>query len=148
MRENRYFANIVLAILTGAGVLGMILLKAFVPAVVLPHPSIPLFSTLVLLALLLEAYIAPKAARGGVDRLIAAILGGAALALLPGMAGFVEGRDVWIFFAVGLVTFGVGDLLFSSIRDRLSSGPVAKAAPAISTVLLGLAVQGFAGMLF
>lgn len=148
MRENRYFANILLAILTGAGVLGMILLKAFVPAAVLPHPSIPLFSTLVLLALLLEAYIAPKAARGGADRVIAAILGGAALALLPGMAGFVEGSGVWLYFAVGLVTFGVGDLLFSSIRDRLSSGPVAKAAPVLSAVLLGLAVQGFAGMLF
>ena len=148
MRENRYFANFLLAILAGLMVLGMILLKTFVPAAVLPHPSIPTLCIPVLLALLLEAYMAPKAARGGVDRLVAAILGGAALALLPGMAGFVEGSIVWVYFAVGLVVFGLGDLLFSSIRDRLASGPAAKAAPALSAVLLYLAVQGFSGMLF
>lgn len=148
MRQNRYFANILLAILAGLMVLAMILCKTFVPAAVLPHLSIPTLSIPVLLALLLEAYIAPKAVRGGVDHLIAAVLGGAALALLPGMAGFVEGNAVWVVFAVGFVTFGVGDVLFASIRDRIASGPVAKAAPAVSAVLLYLAVQGFGGMIF
>lgn len=148
MRNNRYFANILLAILAGAGVLAMILFKTFIPAAVLPHISIPLLTIPVLLALALEAYMAPKALRRPADHLIAAILGGAALALLPGMAGFVEGRSVWVLLAAGIVIFGVLDVLFSSIRDRLSSGPVAKAAPLLSAALLYLAVQGFAGMIF
>lgn len=148
MRENRYFANVLLAILAGLMVLAMVLLKTFVPAAVLPHLSIPVLAIPVLLALLLEAYIAPKAVRGGVDYLVAAILGGAALALLPGMAGFVEGNTVWVVFAVGFVLFGVCDVLFATIRDRIASGPVAKAAPALSAVLLFLAIQGFGGMIF
>ena len=148
MRQNRYFANILLAILAGAGVLVMILCKTFDPAAVLPHLSIPLLCIPVLLALLLEAYIAPKAVRGPWDHVVAAILGGAALALLPGMAGFVEGNLVWAVFAAGLVVFGVCDVLFTTIRDRIASGPVAKAAPAVSAVLLYLAVQGFGGMIF
>lgn len=148
MRNNRYFANFLLAILTGVGVLAMILCKTFQPAVVLPHLSIPLLCVPVLLALLLEAYIAPKAQRGPWDHLIAAILGGATLALLPGMAGFVEGTAVWAVLGVGVVVFALCDVLLSSIRDRLASGPVAKAAPALSAVLLYLAVQGFAGMIF
>lgn len=148
MRQNRYFANFLLAILAGLMVLAMILCKTFIPAAVLPHWSIPTFCIPVLLALLLEAYIAPEAARSPVDRLIAAILGGAALALLPGMAGFVEGNLVWAVFAAGFVVFGVCDVLFAAIRDRIASGPVAKAAPALSAVLLYLAVQGLSGMIF
>lgn len=148
MRQNRYFANILLAIVAGVLVLGMILLKTFTPAAVLPHWSIPTLCIPVLLALLLEAYIAPKAVRGPVDHVVAAILGGAALALLPGMAGLVEGTQVWVVFGVGAVLFLVADVLFAAIRDRIASGPVAKAAPAVSAVLLYLAVQGFGGMIF
>ena len=148
MRENRYFANFLLAIVAGLMVLGMVLLKTFVPAAVLLHLSIPTLCIPVLLALLLEAYLAPKATRGAVDHLVAAILGGATLALLPGMAGFVAGNTVWVVLAVGFVIFGVCDVLFASIRDRIASGPVAKAAPAVSAVLLYLAVQGFGGMIF
>lgn len=148
MRQNRYFANILLAILAGMIVLAMILVKTFVPAAVLPHLSIPALSIPVLLALLLEAYLAPKAVRGPVDHAVAAVLGGAALALLPGMAGFVTGNTVWVVFGVGAAVFLIGDVLFAAIRDRIASGPVAKAAPALSAVLLYLAVQGFGGMLF
>jgi len=36
--------------------------------------------------------------------------------------------------------------LFSSIQDRLSTGPAAKAAPVVSAFGLYLAIQGLMGM--
>lgn len=148
MRTQRYFYNVLLAAVTFLCCLAMVLVKTFSPASVLPHRSIPLLAAVTLAALALEAYLAPRARRKPADRLIAAVLAAATLALLPGMAGFVSGSDVWVLLAAAFAVCLLCDVLFASIRDRLASGPAAKAAPALSAALLFLAVQGFSGMLF
>ena len=47
----------------------------------------------------------------------------------------------------GGVIFTVTTWLFSSVQDRLSSGPAAKAAPIMSAFGIYLAVQGLMGMI-
>ena len=148
MRNHRYCYNILLAVVVFLVYLAMVLVKTFSPAAVLPHLSIPLVAAAVLAALLLEAYLAPKARRTLPERGIAALLAAATVALLPGMAGFVSGAAVGVLLAVGFVLCLVCDVLFASIRERLASGPATKAAPALSAALLFLAVQGFSGMIF
>ena len=147
MRTNRYARNVFLAAVAFLGCLAMVLTKTFEPAAVLPRPSIPLIAAADLLALLLEAYAAPEARRRPADRILSAVLAGATAALLPGMAGFVSGAQVWLLLAVAAVVCLVTDTLYASIRERLASGPAAPAAPAISALLLFLAVQGFSGMI-
>jgi len=48
---------------------------------------------------------------------------------------------------VGGVVFTVTAWLFTSIQDRLSSGPACKAAPVVSAFGLYLAAQAFTGIL-
>ena len=48
---------------------------------------------------------------------------------------------------IGCAVFTLTTWLFSSIQDRLSSGPAAKAAPILSAVGLYLTAQCFMGIL-
>ena len=48
---------------------------------------------------------------------------------------------------VGGLVFWATAWLFETIQDRLSTGPVAKAAPALSVLGLYLAAQCFSGMI-
>jgi hypothetical protein len=48
---------------------------------------------------------------------------------------------------VGAVVFTLVTWLYSTIQDRLSSGPAAKLAPIFSALGLYLAFQAFAGMI-
>mgnify|MGYP007130631265 CR=1 FL=1 len=57
---------------------------------------------------------------------------------------FVSGLG---FSSVGGVTFTVTTWLFSTIQERLSSGPAARLAPVMSALGVWLAVQAFAGIL-
>lgn len=147
MRTNRYFYNVLLTAAAFLGCLAAVLVKTFSPASVLPHLSIPLVAAVDLLALALEAYVAPTARRSWADRVTGAALAAAALTLLPGMAGFVRGSAVGVLLGTAFVACLLCDVLFASIRDRLASGPAAKAAPAVSAFLLFLALQAFSGMI-
>ena len=48
---------------------------------------------------------------------------------------------MWKLAIGGAAVFTAATLLFSTIRDRLSSGPACKAAPLISALSLYLAAQ-------
>ena len=67
--------------------------------------------------------------------------------LLPFAAGFAALENVWKLALVGGVVFTAVTFLFTSIQDRLSSGPIAKAAPVLSAFGLYLAAQCFAGII-
>ena len=69
-----------------------------------------------------------------------------ACGLLPFAACFAGAMDAVKLALVGGIIFTVMTWLYSSVQDRLSSGPAAKAAPVVSALGLYLAVQCFAGM--
>ena len=62
-------------------------------------------------------------------------------------AGFACQHTFWKFGLVGGAVFTVTTFLFTSMTDRLLSGPKASAAPFASAAGLYLAVQCFAGII-
>ena len=147
MKKNGFTLNLLLCGVTLLGALGMLLTKTFLPAAILPVVNIPLLALLCLLALLLEGYLAPAVRRTWPEWLLATLLATATLSLLPWAVGLVPTAQLPRTALVGAGTFLVFGLLFSSIRERLASGPVHRFAPFLSAGMLYLASQCFAGIL-
>ena len=66
--------------------------------------------------------------------------------LLPFAACFVGALEALKLGLYGGIVFTATTWLFSSMQDRLSSGPAAKAAPFASALSLYLAIQALMGM--
>ena len=144
MKENKYFLNTVLAVIVMIALLVMVLLRTFAPAVILPQLNIPNLVLLSLIALLLDHYLAKGAKRCYLCIPIFSVL---TFGLLPFAACFVSIGEAAKLAVVGGIVFTVCTWLFSSVQERLSSGPAAKAAPVLSALGLYLAAQCFAGIL-
>ena len=143
MKKNTYTLNTILAAVLGAALFVCILIRTFAPRIILPELDVPNLVLISLTCLVLDHYLAPDA-----DRCYICIPAFSALAygLLPYAAAFVTGGEALeLAFAGGLI-FTIMTWLFSSIQDRLSTGPAAKAAPIVSAFGLYLAVQGLMGM--
>ena len=142
MKENKYFLNAALAAILGLGLLAAVLVRTFAPVIILPRLNIPGMVLVSLLALLVDHYAAPGAKRCYICiPLLAAITFG----VLPWAACFVDGLEALKLAVAGGIVFAVTTWLYSSIQERLSSGPAAKAAPFLSALGLYLAFQCFAG---
>lgn len=144
MKNNKYFLNTALAAVVGLTLAACVLLRTFIPAIVLPQLSIPNMVLLSLVALLLDHYMAKEAKRCW---WCIPVFGLLTFGVLPYAASFAGVMEALKLAAVGCVTFTVTTWLYSSIQNRLASGPVAKAAPALSALGLYLASQCFAGIL-
>ena len=140
--NNRYFRNIALTGVVGLALAVCVVIRTMAPMAVLPKLDIPNMVLLSLAALVLGHYCKAET-RISVP---AVIFAGLTFAILPLAAGFAAGMEAVKLGVVGCVVYAVTALLFDSIQDRLSSGPVAKAAPLFSAVGLYLAAQCFSGM--
>lgn len=144
MKNKTYTLNTLLAAVLSIALLACILVRALAPRMILPKLDIPNMVLLSLVALVLDHYIAPSAKRCYVCiPIFAAITFG----LLPFAACFVGIWEALKLALAGGIVFTVVTLLYSTIQDRLSSGPAAKAAPILSALGLYLAFQAFAGMI-
>ena len=144
MKEKTYTLNTMLIAVLGVSLLAAIQVRTFAPIVIIPALNIPNMVALSLSALLLDHYIAPGAKR---CYICVALFSALAFGLLPWMACFVDSIAAVKIGVVGGVTFTVTTLLFSSIQERLSSGPAAKAAPFMSALGLFLAAQALSGII-
>ena len=144
MKEKTYTLNTMLIAVLGVSLLAAILVRTFAPIVIIPALNIPNMVVLSLIALLLDHYMAPGAKRCYICIPVFAAL---AFALLPWMACFVDSIAAVKLGVVGGITFTVTTFLFSSIQERLSSGPAANAAPFMSAFGLFLAVQALTGII-
>ncbi len=144
MKNKTYVLNTLLAAALALTMLIFVLVDAFFPAVILPQMNIPNLAALVLLVLIAEYYIAP-----GADRCYICILllSAVTFGLIPLAAGYISGMGAIKLAVVGGVLFTMITWLFSSITDRLSSGPKAHGAVWISALALWLATQCFTGII-
>lgn len=144
MKRQAYLLNLLLTLVVGLVCLAVLLVRTFAPAVVLPKLGLPLLVLLSLIALVIEGYLAP-----GADRpwIVLVLLGGVTFALLPWCAGWSTGEGLLRLFFLGGVSFGLTTFLYTSMAERLASGPAYRVAPALSAVLLFLASQALSGML-
>ncbi len=140
---KKYMLNTFLAAVFTAALLAMVIARAICPVLVFPGFGVPNLVLISLIALLLDHYIVKDAPRCYICIPVFAF---AAFALLPLAAGFVQPGDVLALGLKGAVVFTVTTWLFSSMQERISTGPQAKFAPVMSAFGLYLASQCFMGM--
>lgn len=144
MKDKSCFLSILLTLVLTAVLLAAVVIRAFLPAWILPEWSIPGMVLLSLLALLLDHYLAKGAKRNYIS---IPLFAAAAFGLLPFVCGFARPEEIWKLALSGAAVFTLVTWLFSSIQNRLASGPARKAAPILSALGLYLAFQSFAGMI-
>ena len=143
MNKKNYTLNTLLAVVLGVALLICVLVRTFWPRMILPVLDIPNLVLISLVTLLLDHYMAP-----GADRcyICIPVFSAVTFGLLPFAACFVGAGEAVKLAVLGCVVFTVVTWLFSSMTDRLSTGPVAKLAPVMSALGLYLAAQCFMGM--
>lgn len=140
--NKKYTLNTVLPVVLGIYLLVTVIVRTFWPRMILPVLDLPMLTAISLAALLVDHYLAP-----GADRCYICIPVFAAVTF--GLLGFgaLLGIAAAVELAVkGCIVFTAATWLFTSMVDRLSTGPAAKAAPVISAFGLYLVVQCFMGM--
>ena len=145
MKNKTYTLNTVLTAVLAVGLMAMMLLRAFAPNIILPVFDIPTLTAISLVALVLDHYLAKGAKRCYICVPVFAAL---SFGILPFAAGMVAVKYILGLALSGAVIFTVCTFVYTSIQDRLSSGPAAKLAPAMSALGIWLAVQAFAGIGF
>lgn len=145
MKNKTDTLNTVLTAVVAAVLAAMVLIRTFAPQIILPVFDIPTLTAISLAALVLDHYLAPGAKRCWVCIPVFAAL---AFGILPLAAGMVVAANALGLALTGAVVFTLCAFVFTSILDRLSSGPAAKLAPIVSALGLWLAVQAFANIGF
>ena len=138
MKNKTYILNTLLAVVLGVYLLVCVLVRTFAPNIILPKVNIPNLTMLSLVALVLDHYLAPDAKR---CYICIPVLGAISFGLLPFAACFVGAGEAVKLALVGGLVFTVTTWLFSTIQERLSSGPAAKASAFFSAVSLYMAAQ-------
>ena len=145
MKNKTYTLNTVLCAVLGAVLLTMVLLRAFAPNLILAVFDIPTLTAICLAALVLDHYLAPGAKRCYICIPLFAVL---TFGILPLAAGLVAPANALGLALTGAAVFTLCTFAYTSIQDRLSSGPAARLAPFMSALGIWLAVQAFAGIGF
>lgn len=141
--SKKYALNTILAVTLGIYYMILTLVRAFAPQIILPQWDIPGLVLISLVALVLEHYLVPDAPRCYIciPLFSAATFGLLTFCVLWGI------QEALKLTAVGGVVFTATTWLFTTIQDRLSSGPAARASGLFSAVSLYLAAQCFMGMI-
>ena len=142
MKNKTYTLNTVLTAVLAAVLAVMVVLRAVSPQLILMQFDIVSITGISLIALVLDHYLAKGAKRCYICIPVFAAL---SFGILPFAAGMVALKYVLGLAASGAVIFTLCTFAFTSIQDRLSSGPAARLAPILSAFGIWLAVQAFAG---
>ena len=140
---KKYMLSTFLAFVFTLALLAMVIARALCPVLVFPGFGVPNLVLISLIALLLDHYIVKHAPRCYICIPVFAFL---TFAILPFVAGFIQPFEILGLGIRGAVTFTVTTWLFSSMADRIATGPQAKLAPIMSAFGLYLASQCFMGM--
>ena len=143
MKKNTYTLNTLLAMILGAMLLTAVLVRTFAPRIILPELDIPNMLLISLIALLADHYLAPNADH---CYICIPVFSALTFGLLPFAACFVGALEALKLGILGCIVFTATSWLFTSMADRLSTGPAAKAAPFVSALGLYLAAQCLMGM--
>lgn len=144
MKNNKYVLNTALAVVVFIAMCVAVILRTVIPAVVLPPLNIPNMVLLSVAALLADQFIAKNAPRCYICIPVFAFI---TFGLLPFAAGYAGITEALILAVVGCVVFTVTTFLYTSIKERMASGPASPVAPFMSAFGLYLAAQCFAGII-
>ena len=142
--NKTYLLNTLLAGVMLVWLLICVILRALCPTIILQELDLPFIVLLSLIALVLDHYLAPDAKRCYICIPVFAAL---TFGLLPLAAFMVTAAEAAKLALAGAAAFTATTFLFTSIQDRLSSGPAARASAFFSAVSLYMAAQCLAGMI-
>ena len=145
MKNKTYTLNTVLIAVLTAVLAVMVALRTFAPQIILPIFDIPTLTAISLAALVLDHYRAPNAKRCYICIPVFAFLSFMVLPWAAMLVHMVDLDALWLGLT-GALVFTLCTFAFTSIQDRLSSGPAARLAPVMSAIGIWLAVQAFAGI--
>lgn len=140
MKERKSFPVISMVIVLTVALAVCRIIRVCAPFAVLPKLDIPNMVLLCGIALLLDHLYSGKAKPFCV---VMPIMGALAFGLLPFAAGFAATNEILKLAITGGVVFGLTAWIYESMADRMTTGPAAKAAPALSVFGLYLAAQCF-----
>lgn len=141
--KKTYILNTVLAAVVFCAALACVLVRVFLPNFIIPVLNVPNMVLLSLVALVLDHYIARDADR---CYICIPVLSALTFGLLPWAAGFAGAVEALVLALAGGVVFTATTFLFSSMTERIASGPVKKLAPIVSAAGLWLAAQCLTGI--
>ena len=144
MKNKTYILNTFLTAVLGVYLLAAVVVRTFCPQIILPKANIPNLVLISLIALVLEHYLVPEVKRCYICVFVFSVV---TFGILPYAAAFAAPMEAVKLAVVGGVVFTVTTWLFTTIQDRLSSGPAAKASAFFSAVSLYMASQCFIGMI-
>ena len=144
MKNKTYFLSSMLAVVLGVALVTCVIIRTVSPAVIIPDLDIPNMVLLSLAALLLDHYLARGAKR---CYICIPVFSAICFGLLPYAAAFTTPVESLKLGLIGACVFTVTTWLVTSMMDRISSGPKAKAAPIVSALGLWLAVQAFTAII-
>ena len=144
MKNNQYLLSTILAVVVFVACAIALLVRVWLPAAVIPRLNIPNMVTLSVIALLIEHFLTKGNPR---CYICIPVFGALVFGILPLMAGFACQHDFWKYGLVGGVVFTATTFLFTSMTDRLLTGPKAKAALVVCSLGIWLAAQCFAGII-
>ena len=133
----------VLTVGLSAILLACVLVKTFLPGVILPALDIPGITLISLAALLLEHFFAPGSGR---NYLLIFLFSAISFALLPVASGMAGAREWWKLAFAGGVIFTGTTCIFESVTGRIASGNGSKTALILTALGIYLAVQCFTGI--
>ena len=147
MKDKKYTLNTVLTAVFGLELLVMMLIHVFAPRIILPQFDLIHLVTVSPAALVIDHYLAPGAKRCWICIPLFSFLTFCILPWASGLVPMVDLDALWLGLT-GCAVFTAAAWVFTSIQDRLSSGPAARLAPVMSALGIWLAVQAFAGIGF
>ena len=141
--KKTYILNTLLVAVVFCAALACVLVRVFLPNFIIPVLNVPNMVLLSLVALVLDHYIARDADR---CYICIPVLSALTFGLLPWAAGFAGAVEALVLALAGGVVFTATTFLFSSMTERIASGPVKKLAPVVSAAGLWLAAQCLTGI--
>ena len=140
---KKYMLNTFLVTVLTAALLAMLIARAICPVLIFPGFGVPNLVLISLIALVLDHYIVKDAPRCYICIPVFAFL---TFALLPLAAGVIAPAHAMMLGIKGCIVFTVTTWLYTSMADRIATGPSARLAPIMSAAGLYLASQCFMGM--
>lgn len=142
MRNNRFLLSILLVLTLCISLLTLILVRTFLPAVILPKFNVGNMLIVSLIALVINYYLSDKK-----YDLFAIIFAFVSFGVLPYVSGFVTILDALMLALKGACVFAVAMFMFTSILERVNVSGKNIFAPIITALMLYLAFQCFIGMM-
>ena len=141
MKNNKYLLSVLLVLTIAVSLVVLVLVRTFLPIVILPKFSLANILLVSLVALVINYYITGKD-----NDYISIAVAFVAFLLLPFVAGFVTFVEALLLAVKGVITFTAAKFIFGSILNRLEANGKNIFAPVITAFLLFLAVQCFMGI--